>query len=88
TLAGKAAIDIPEGTQTSKQFRLRGKGIKGVRASYPGDLYCHILVETPVKLSEAQRKLLRDLEESLKKGGGKHSPGEDSWTDRLKNFFS
>ena len=88
TLAGKAAIDIPEGTQTSKQFRLRGKGIKGVRASYPGDLYCHILVETPVKLSEPQRKLLRDLEESLKKGGGKHSPSEDSWTDRLKSFFS
>jgi molecular chaperone DnaJ len=42
TLAGKAAIDIPEGTQTGKQFRLRGKGIKGVRASYPGDLYCHM----------------------------------------------
>ena len=42
TLAGKAAIDIPEGTQTGKQFRLRGKGIKGVRSSYPGDLYCHI----------------------------------------------
>ena len=39
TLAGKAAIDIPEGTQNGKQFRLRGKGIKGVRASYPGDLY-------------------------------------------------
>ena len=88
TLAGKAAIDIPEGTQTGKQFRLRGKGIKGVRASYPGDLYCHILVETPVKLSEHQRKLLRDLEESLKKGGGKHSPTGDSWTDRLKSFFS
>jgi molecular chaperone DnaJ len=88
TLAGKAAIDIPEGTQTSKQFRLRGKGIKGVRASYPGDLYCHILVETPVKLNEPQRKLLRDLEESLKNGGGKHSPSEDSWTDRLKSFFS
>ena len=35
------AIDIPEGTQTRKQFRLRGKGIKGVRASYRGDLYCH-----------------------------------------------
>jgi molecular chaperone DnaJ len=88
TLAGKAAIDIPEGTQTGKQFRLRGKGIKGVRASYPGDLYCHILVETPVKLGEHQRKLLRELDESLKKGGGKHSPSEDSWTDRLKSFFS
>jgi len=88
TLAGKAAIDIPEGTQTGKQFRLRGKGIKGVRSSYPGDLYCHILVETPVKLSEQQRKLLRDLEESFQKGAGKHSPSSDSWTDRLKNFFT
>ena len=88
TLAGKAAIDIPEGTQTGKQFRLRGKGIKGVRSSYPGDLYCHIQVETPVKLSEHQRKLLRELDDSFKKGGSKHSPSGDSWTDRLKSFFS
>jgi molecular chaperone DnaJ len=88
TLAGKAAIDIPEGTQTGKQFRLRGKGIKGVRASYPGDLYCHIVVETPVKLSEHQRKLLRELEDSFKKGGSKHSPTGDTWADRLKNFFT
>jgi molecular chaperone DnaJ len=88
TLTGKAAIDIPEGTQSGKQFRLRGMGIKGVRSSYPGDLYCHITVETPVKLSEHQRKLLRELEDSLKKGGAKHSPSEDSWTDRLKHFFS
>ena len=88
TLQGKAAIDLPEGTQTGKQFRLRGKGIKGVRSSYPGDLYCHITVETPVKLNEAQRKLLRDLEDSFKKGGSKHSPSGDSWKDKLKGFFS
>ena len=88
TLAGKAAIDIPEGTQAGKQFRLRGKGIKGVRESSPGDLYCHITVETPVKLTEHQRKLMRELDESFKKGGGKHSPTEDSWTDRLKKFFA
>ena len=88
TLAGKAAIDIPEGTQAGKQFRLRGKGIKGVRASYPGDLYCHIAVETPVKLTEHQRKLLRELDDSLKKGGGRHSPSGESWTDRLKRFFT
>ena len=50
TLAGKAGIDIPDGTQHGKTFRLRGKGIKGVRSSYPGDLYCHIAIETPVKL--------------------------------------
>jgi len=88
TLSGKAAIDIPEGTQTGKQFRLRGKGIKGVRSSYPGDLYCHILVETPIKLSEHQRKLLRELDESFRKGGSKHSPTGDTWADRLKNFFN
>ncbi|TFZ08925.1 molecular chaperone DnaJ [Ramlibacter humi] len=88
TLQGKAAIDIPEGTQAGKQFRLRGKGIKGVRSSYPGDLYCHISVETPVKLTEHQRKLLKELDESLKKGGSRHSPSEESWSDKLKNFFS
>jgi molecular chaperone DnaJ len=88
TLDGKAAIDLPEGTQNGKQFRLRGKGIKGVRASYPGDLYCHITVETPVKLTEPQRKLLTELDESFKKGGNKHSPTGDSWTDKLKGLFS
>lgn len=88
TLDGKAAIDIPEGTQAGKQFRLRGKGIKGVRSSVAGDLYCHIGVETPVKLTEHQRKLLKELDESLKKGGAKHSPNEESWADKLKGFFS
>jgi molecular chaperone DnaJ len=87
TLGGKAVIDIPEGTQHGKQFRLRGKGIKGVRSSYPGDLYCHISVEVPVKLTEHQRKLLKELDESLKKGGSKHTPGEESWADKLKGFF-
>jgi molecular chaperone DnaJ len=87
TLAGKAAIDIPDGTQAGKQFRLRGKGIKGVRSSYPGDLYCHISIETPVKLTEHQRKLLKEFDESLKKGGAKHSPTSESWADKLKGFF-
>ena len=88
TLDGAAAIKIPAETQSGRVFRLRGKGIKGVRGSYPGDLYCHITVETPVKLTEHQRKLFKELDESLKKGGAKHSPSTESWTDRLKNFFS
>ncbi len=54
TLAGRGEITMPEGTQTGKTFRLRGKGIKGVRSSYPGDLYCHIVVETPVRLNDEQ----------------------------------
>ena len=87
TLGGKAEIDLPEGTQAGKTFRLRGKGIKGLRSSYPGDLYCHITVETPVKLNEEQKRLLRELDESLKKGGDRHSPQAKSWFDKAKEFF-
>ena len=87
TLGGEAEIELPEGTQHGKTFRLRGKGVKGIRSNYPGDLYCHIQVEIPVKLTEHQRKLLKDLDESLKKGGDKHSPNAKSWTDRVKDLF-
>ncbi|HMN76883.1 MAG TPA: molecular chaperone DnaJ [Burkholderiaceae bacterium] len=87
TLNGKAEIDLPESTQHGKTFRLRGKGIKGVRSSYPGDLYCHITVETPVRITEHQRKLLRELDESFRKSGDRHSPNAKSWTDRVKDLF-
>lgn len=88
TLSGKAEISIPDGTQSGKTFRLRGKGIKGVRAGYPGDLYCHVIVETPVKLNDQQKDLLRQFESSLVDGGERHSPQSKSWTDRVKEFFS
>jgi molecular chaperone DnaJ len=87
TLGGQAEIELPEGTQHGKQFRLKGKGIKGVRSSYPGDLYCHIQVETPIKLTEHQRKLMKELDESFRKGEGKHSPTSKTWSDRVKDLF-
>ena len=87
TLGGKAEIELPEGTQHGKTFRLRGKGIKGVRSSYPGDLYCHVSVETPIKLTEHQRKLLKELDESFRKSGDRHSPNAKTWTDRVKDLF-
>jgi molecular chaperone DnaJ len=87
TLGGNAEIELPEGTQHGKTFRLRGKGIKGIRSSYPGDLYAHVAVETPVKLTEHQRKLLKELDESFRKGGDRHSPNEKSWADRVKDLF-
>ena len=87
TLTGKAEIELPEGTQHGKTFRLRGKGIKGVRSSYPGDLYCHVQVETPVKMTEHQRKLMKELDEAFKRGGDKHSPNSKSWSDRVKDLF-
>jgi molecular chaperone DnaJ len=87
TLGGKAEIELPEGTQHGKTFRLRGKGIKGIRSSYPGDLYCHVSVETPVKLTDHQRKLLKELDESFRSAGDRHSPNAKSWTDRVKDLF-
>jgi molecular chaperone DnaJ len=85
TLSGDAEIELPEGTQSGKTFRLRGKGIKGVRSSYPGDLYAHIIVETPVRLTDRQRQLLRELEVTLK--DDRHSPQTRSWKDKVKEFF-
>jgi molecular chaperone DnaJ len=87
TLGGKAEIDLPEGTQHGKTFRLRGKGIKGVRSSYPGDLYCHVSVETPIKLTEHQRKLMKELDDAFRKAGDRHSPTTKTWSDRVKDLF-
>lgn len=88
TLTEKVSVTIPEGTQNGKTFRLRGKGIKGVRSSYPGDLYCHVAVETPVRLTDKQKKLLRDFDASLKEGGNKHSPQSKGFIDKMKGFFT
>jgi len=87
TLAGRASFTVPEGTQSSKTFRLRSKGIKGLRSSIAGDLYVHVQVETPVKLTDQQRDLLKQFERSLTEGGARHSPQSKSWFDRVKSFF-
>ncbi|MDO4904604.1 MAG: molecular chaperone DnaJ [Lautropia sp.] len=85
TLGGSAEIELPEGVQPGKVFRLRGKGIKGIRSASPGDLYAHITVEIPVRLTDKQKQLLRELDQSL--SDAKHSPQTRSWKDRLKEFF-
>ena len=85
TLGGSAEIELPEGVQPGKVFRLRGKGIKGIRAQMPGDLYAHITVEVPVRLTDKQKQMLRELDQSL--SDAKHSPQTRSWKDRLKEFF-
>lgn len=85
TLEGSAEIELPEGTQTGKTFRLKGKGVQGLRGSYPGDLYAHVLVETPVRLTEKQKNLLKELDESLE--DLKHSPQSKGWMDKVKDFF-
>ena len=88
TLDGHAKIKIPPETQTGQVFRLRGKGIKGVRSSYPGDLLCQVVVETPVKLTDRQKELLRELEEINTRDGDRHSPRAKSFMDKVREFFA
>ncbi|MGD8206818.1 MAG: molecular chaperone DnaJ [Thiohalocapsa sp.] len=87
TLNGKVVLKVPAGTQTGKMFRMRGKGVKPVRGGPVGDLICRVLVETPVNLTERQKELLRELDESVIAGGKHHSPHSSSWLDGVKSFF-
>ena len=88
TLDGSAKLKIPTETQSGKVFRLRGKGIKGVRSSSYGDLLCHVVVETPVNLTPRQRELLMELETINQHDNGRHNPRAKSWMDKVKEFFA
>jgi molecular chaperone DnaJ len=87
TLDGSARIKIPAETQSGQVFRLRGKGIKGVRSHSTGDLLCHVMVETPVKLTDRQRELLREFEAISAGDSARHNPRAESWMDKVRDFF-
>ena len=87
TLEGMARLKIPAETQSGKVFRLRGKGIKNVRSHVHGDLMCHVVVETPVSLTERQKELLREFEESASGNADRHNPKAKGWMDKVRDFF-
>jgi molecular chaperone DnaJ len=88
TLDGSAKVKIPSETQSGKVFRLRAKGIRGVRSREHGDLLCHVVVETPVELTERQRELLREFERITQMDSERHSPRAKSWMTKVKEFFA
>ncbi|HEX5394528.1 MAG TPA: molecular chaperone DnaJ [Rhodocyclaceae bacterium] len=88
TLDGVARLKIPAETQSGKVFRLRGKGIKGIRSIGHGDLLCHVAVETPVSLTDRQKELLKEFEEISQGNVQKHNPRAQSWMDKVKDFFA
>ncbi|CBA16173.1 molecular chaperone DnaJ [Xanthomonas albilineans] len=88
TLGGEAEIRIPAETQTGKLFRLRGKGVRSVRSRGEGDLYCRVVVETPVNLTADQRKLLEQFEATFTgEDARKHSPKSATFIDGVKGFW-
>jgi molecular chaperone DnaJ len=88
TLDGDVHLKIPSETQSGRIFRLRDKGVKPVRGGSRGDLFCRVVVETPVHLSAEQRELVRQLEQSLKAHEGKHAPREQGFLEGVKRFFA
>ncbi len=87
TLNGKVKLKVPAGTQTGKMFRMRGKGVQPVRGGPVGDLICRVVVETPVNLTEQQKELLHQFDDSTRAGGRRHSPQSSTWLDGVKSFF-
>jgi len=88
TLDGEAEIRIPAETQSGKVFRLRGKGVKSVRSGRMGDLICRAVVETPVRLTSAQRDLLQQFEATFAgTDAATHSPRDSNWLDGVKRFW-
>ena len=87
TLDGHAKIRIPTETQTGQVFRLKNKGIRPVRGSVVGDLYCHVSLETPVKLTARQKELLREFEAINEQDPDAHSPRAKNWVDKVREFF-
>jgi molecular chaperone DnaJ len=83
---GRSRISIPEGTQSGRQFRLRGKGMPVLRGGgMSGDLYVEVAVETPSKLSRKQKELLRAFEKESDEGT---NPESESFLAKLKEFWA
>jgi len=87
TLEGSAKIKVPAETQSGRMFRLRDQGVRPVRGGGRGDLYCRVVIETPVNLSSEQKDLLRQFEATLRGDPSRHNPRESSWLDGVKSFF-
>jgi molecular chaperone DnaJ len=85
-LNGEERLKLPEGTQSGAVFRLKGKGLADPRGGGKGDLYYHVRVLTPTKLTREQRKLIEELGASLKV---ENKPAErnSSIFDKVKDIF-
>jgi len=82
---GRARISMPAGTQTGKQFRLRGKGMSVLRSHARGDMFVEAMVETPIDLTDDQKKLLREFEE--KSTHETHSPQSHGFFAKVKELW-
>lgn len=81
---GRARVSIPEGAQTGRKLRLRGKGMPSLRGSGKGDLYIELFVETPRKLTARQKEIMREFSDCSVAGC---SPESEGFLGRVKRFW-
>ena len=81
---GKTKVKVPEGTQTGKQFRLKGKGMPALRSTRVGEMYIQVAVETPRNLTRKQRDLLEEFE---KASSAENNPDSAGFFTRVRDFF-
>ena len=85
TLEGTSTrVKVPDGTESGKQFRLKGKGMPVLRSKVTGDMYIQVDVETPKNLTRKQRELLEEFEKLSHK---ETSPESSGFFTRVKDFF-
>jgi len=87
TLDGNVVLKVPPETQSGRVFRLREKGVRPVRGGATGDLFCRVMVETPVNLTDEQKDLVRQFDAALHGSDRDHRPREKTWLDGVKRFF-
>jgi molecular chaperone DnaJ len=89
-LGGATSIIVPPETQTGQEFRLRGQGVKSVRSRRTGDLFCTVVIETPVRLDKHQRELLEQFEATFADAeeARKHSPRNSGFVEGVKQFWA
>lgn len=80
---GRSRVKIPEGSQSGRQMRLRGKGMPALRGGVQGDMFIELLVETPVRLTSRQKELLREFDEL----SADNSPQSSRFFSAVKNFW-
>jgi molecular chaperone DnaJ len=85
TLDSNETIKVPEGTQSGKEIKLRGKGVPHLNSHGKGDLIVEVRVQTPSKLSKQQKELLKQFGETISLENTPHSRG---LLDKMKDMFS
>ena len=80
---GRSRVRVPEGSQTGKQLRLRGKGMPALRGTALGDMLIELAIETPVNLTSKQKELLREFE----KLSEENNPEGRSFFSKVRNFW-